>query len=53
MILKGGNVEEEASYTTWNKLSGYHGSFARNDTWVGNNAREHAEAFFCDRGLCM
>jgi hypothetical protein len=43
--------KSKSTYTTWNKLAGYHRTFARDDTWVSNNAREHAEAFFCDRSL--
>jgi hypothetical protein len=47
---KGVNEKNEA-YSTWNKRAGYHGTFARHDTWVRNNAREHAETFLRDRGL--
>jgi hypothetical protein len=47
----GEGKKEVETYTSWYKLARYHGAFARDDTWVGNRAREHAEAFLCDRGL--
>jgi hypothetical protein len=43
--------KEIEAYTTWNKFAGYHGAFPWDNAWVSNNSGEHAEAFFCDRGL--